>query len=128
MILASQARKISQQRNPMLDRLQEDYSPNEKIPLGWYAATTVVFNGLLLASLRDARRIGERRSADALDILLAGIATHKLSRIITKDAVTSFLRAPFTRYQEPLGYGELSESPRRQGALLVVGEMLNCTY
>jgi hypothetical protein len=34
-----------------------------------------------------------------------GIATHKLSQLIAKDKVTSFMRAPFTRFQELSGQG-----------------------
>jgi hypothetical protein len=32
-------------------------------------------------------------------VVLAGIATHKVSRLLAKDTVTSFGRAPFTRYR-----------------------------
>jgi Protein of unknown function (DUF1360) len=42
-------------------------------------------------------------------VLLHGLATQKASRLIATDKVTSFLRAPFTRYQEPAGHGELEE-------------------
>lgn len=34
------------------------------------------------------------------DLVLLGVATFKLSRLISKDRVTAFLRAPFTRFQE----------------------------
>src|SRR4051812_7980803 len=84
--------------NFMLGQLEKSYSPREKIPLAGYALTTLIFNALLVRILRS------RVKLDGRDILLLGVATHKLSRIITKDAVTSFLRAPFTRYDEPLGY------------------------
>ncbi len=33
------------------------------------------------------------------DILLLGVATHKLGRLLAKDWVTSFLRAPFTTFK-----------------------------
>ena len=63
-----------------------------------------------------------------LDVALIGIATHKLARLITKDKVTAFLRAPFTRYQEPAGHGELEEAPRGEGMRHAVGELLVCPY
>jgi hypothetical protein len=59
---------------------------------------------------------------------LTGLATQKVSRLIAKDKVTSFLRAPFTRYQEPSGHGELSEQPRGTGMRYAIGELLVCPY
>jgi len=43
------------------------------------------------------------------------MATHKISRLITKDKVTAFVRAPFTRFQEAAGHGELEEEARGEG-------------
>jgi hypothetical protein len=40
--------------------------------------------------------------------------------------VTSFIRAPFTRYQEPAGQGELEEAARGTGPRLAIGELLVC--
>jgi hypothetical protein len=57
-----------------------------------------------------------------------GLATHKLSRLITKDKVTSFLRAPFTEHQASAGRGEVDERPRGRGVRLAVGELLVCPY
>ena len=62
----------------------------------------------------------------AADLLLAGVATHKLSRLLTKDRVTSFIRAPFTRYEQPAGHGEVEEEPRGSGLRLAIGELLVC--
>lgn len=61
-------------------------------------------------------------------MLIIGIATHKLSRLIAKDRVTSFLRAPFTRYQGPAGQGEVDEEPRGTGLRRATGELLVCPY
>jgi hypothetical protein len=63
------------------------------------------------------------------DLALVGLATHKTSRIISKDAVTSPLRAPFTVYDEPSGDAELSEHPRMDShAQHAVGELLTCPF
>ena len=43
------------------------------------------------------------------DLLLLGIATYKLSRLISSDRVTSPLRAPFVEYVEPAGASEVKE-------------------
>jgi Protein of unknown function (DUF1360) len=42
--------------------------------------------------------------------------------------VTSFLRAPFTTFQESSGHGEVEEEPRGHGLRLAVGELLVCPY
>jgi Protein of unknown function (DUF1360) len=82
--------------------------------------------GSLLAARWSARPLPER--IEPWDVLTAGVATHKLSRLIAKDKVTSFLRAPFVRYQDSAGRGELSEEPRGSGLRLAVGELLVCPY
>ncbi len=48
---------------------------------------------------------------------MVGMATHKVSCPLTKDKVTSFLRAPFTRFQGANGHGEVEEQPRGTGSL-----------
>lgn len=50
------------------------------------------------------------------DVALLGVATHKASRLLTKDAVTSPLRVPFARFEEETGMGEVNESIRGHGA------------
>ena len=60
--------------------------------------------------------------------MLVGLATHKLSRVLAKDKVTSFVRAPFTRYTGPAGQGELTEDPRGEGLQRAIGELLGCPY
>jgi hypothetical protein len=106
------------------------YSPGEEKPLGSYTALTGVFLVGFGASLWLAwRRRGELpESFGVLDIVLVGIATHKVSRLITKDKVTAFARAPFTRYQEAAGHGELDEAPRGEGMRYTIGELLVCPY
>ena len=106
-----------------MDQVKKKYSPSEDFPLGWYAVTTVLFNALLIAVIRKSPAKIEMK-----DLFLFGVATHKLARIITKDEVTSFIRAPFTRYQEELGYGEVNETSRHSGGLRVVGELFSCNY
>jgi hypothetical protein len=65
---------------------------------------------------------------DAKDILLLGIATHKLSRLITQDWVTSPLRAPFTRYQGSTGAGEVKDKSRGTGIQRALGDLLTCPW
>ena len=53
-------------------------------------------------------RLPERFGAG--DALLLGAATAQLSRLLAKDRVTSVLRAPFTRFKDDTGYGEVVSS------------------
>ena len=102
----------------------------EDRPLGAYALLIAAFHAtfafFLLAVRRSGRPLPEQPRPD--DILLLGIATHKLSRLLAKDAVTSALRAPFTRYQGPAGSGEVNEAPRGRGLRHAVGELLTCPF
>lgn len=63
-----------------------------------------------------------------VDVVLLGLATNKLSRLITKDAVTTPLRAPFTEFEEHGGPAELNEAPRGSGLRHSLGEMLSCPF
>jgi hypothetical protein len=62
------------------------------------------------------------------DLILVGMGTHKLSRLLGKDKVTSFVRAPFTEYQGPAGPSEVDESPRGSGLRYAIGELVICPY
>jgi hypothetical protein len=104
-------------------------APRKRPPFGSYALFAGVFNGAFGAALAAAGRSGRLpERVEAGDIVLVGVASHKLSRVITKDRITSFLRAPFTEYQAPGGPGEVEERPRGSGARRAVGELLVCPY
>jgi hypothetical protein len=62
------------------------------------------------------------------DLLLLAVATHKASRLVTKDRVTAVVRAPFTRHQGKGGPGEVDEEPRGRGIRRAIGELLTCPY
>jgi hypothetical protein len=106
------------------------YAPEpERPPLREYAVLTAIFNAGLAGFLVTARRRGalpERISAT--DIAEIGVASHKLSRLIAKDRVTSFLRAPFRRLQGEGGPNELEEETRGEGAQAAIGELVGCPY
>jgi hypothetical protein len=105
------------------------YAPGEERPLGSYAVLTGAFFAALGGALVAARATGRELDRPGLaDVALAGLATQKVSRLITKDKVTSFIRAPFTRLQEPSGHGELEEAARGDGLRYAVGELLVCPY
>jgi len=63
------------------------------------------------------------------DVVMTSLAAHKLSRTITKDAVTSPLRSPFTEYDGDGGPGEVMESPKHSTGLRhSLGELLTCPF
>jgi hypothetical protein len=102
----------------------------EHRPLLGYAVLMTVFGtgmaGALVAARRTGRALPERFGVQ--DVLMAGIATQKLSRLITKDKVTGTVRAPFTRFQEKTGHGEVEEAARGRGLRYAIGELLVCPY
>jgi hypothetical protein len=98
-------------------------------PLANYALLAGVFNAAFAAALVKADRDGKIPDRIApQDIVIIGVATHKLSRLITKDSVTGFVRAPFTRYQRHSGKGEVEEKARGRGIRRAIGELLICPY
>ncbi|TMM37711.1 MAG: DUF1360 domain-containing protein [Actinobacteria bacterium] len=106
------------------------YAPGQGRPLRGYLATLGAYAGLL-GGLTAAARLTGRTAPDRLDtrdVLLMGVATHKVSRLLAKDAVTSPLRAPFTRYAGPSGDAELGEEVRGTGGQHSVGELVSCPF
>ncbi len=99
-------------------------------PLAGRVTLVAAFGASLLAA-RVAARVTGRQPPERphpLDVVMAGVATHKLSRLVTKAKATSFVRAPFTEYEKPKGHGEVDERPRGEGARRAVGELLVCPY
>jgi hypothetical protein len=116
---------------PELNRLEQLVAgyKGERTPLGAYAAILGVFGavtaaGLLAASRRrpeGAQPLQDRASLG--DLALLGVATHKVSRLLTRDWVTAPLRAPFTEYQGTEEAGEVKEEARGEGMQLAVGQV-----
>ena len=100
---------------------------DEGQPLAQYAALAAVFN-VAYAALAVAGRSRLPARYTLGDVLLVGVASHKLSRLLAKDRVTGFLRAPFTRYVRSEGHGEVEEEARGDGSQRAVGELLTCPY
>jgi uncharacterized protein DUF1360 len=97
------------------------------IPLKSYAALAAAFS-VALASGIAATRDDLPERFGPVDLVLLGVATHKYSRLVAKDRVTSFLRAPFVRYEGEAGPAEVSETPRGQGPQRAIGELINCPF
>jgi hypothetical protein len=104
--------------------------PGQRPPFVSYAALTALFNAALAVGVAGAKRRGRElpERFDAGDIVLTGVATHKLSRLIAKERITAFARAPFTEFQAPGGPAEVEERARGRGWRRTVGELLICPY
>lgn len=108
-----------------------DYAePGKRPPFLPYLAFMSIFGTLVSAALLLAKRQGRELPAKANpgELLLVGTASHKLSRLVSKDKVTSPLRAPFTELEGKGGPAELEESSRGTGARKAIGELLICPY
>ena len=100
--------------SPGLPDVASGYAPHsEHRPLTGYvvlsAAFAATFSGSLTAAHRHAGELPER--VETRDIVLMGIATHKVTRLLAKDRVTSFLRAPFAEYQDRAGTASWRRRP-----------------
>src|SRR6059058_3500510 len=90
--------------------------------LAFYVASVAALTGAAVERNRLPRRFG------LLDLALLGVATHKLSRLVAKDRVTSILRAPFVNYIRSAGAAEVEEEPRGRGIQRGIGHLISCPY
>jgi hypothetical protein len=104
--------------------------PEERPPFAAYALFAAAFNGALAGAVAAAKRSGRDlpERVEAQDLVLIGAASYKLSRLVAKKKITSFVRAPFTELQGKGGPAELEEKARGSGLRRAVGELLICPY
>jgi hypothetical protein len=104
--------------------------PGDDRPLGSYAVLMSAFGALSAAFAawfsRSGRELPER--IEATDLMLLTVASHKLARLLSKDRITSPLRAPFTEPQGEGGPGEVEETSRGRGLRRAIGQLLLCPY
>jgi hypothetical protein len=104
-----------------------EYRNGADRPLSGYVSLMSVYASGTLAAAAAARLLG--RSAPRIspwDATQLAVATHKVSRMIAKDPVTSPLRAPFTTYEGVSAPSELHEEVRGHGFKHSAGELLTC--
>jgi Protein of unknown function (DUF1360) len=109
----------------------QEYRQGAQRPLGGYVLLMTVFAAVVgLAGLIAAlTRRGLPRQIAPYDLVLVTAGTHKLSRTLSKDAVTSPLRAPFTRYRGTGGPAEVMEDVRDGSPVRhAFGELLSCPF
>jgi hypothetical protein len=98
-------------------------------PLAGYAAlvgTFVTLAGTALFGLDRTGKLPER--IGAADLALLGVATYSISRTITRDRVTTFVRQPFARVEGPAGRGEVESEPRGSGLRRAIGDLVICPF
>ncbi|MEV4443438.1 DUF1360 domain-containing protein [Streptomyces sp. NPDC049577] len=108
---------------------RQAYAGDADHPLGAYAGAMGVY-AAGIAALAAAARLTRRSLPEPTpwDVLLCAGATHRLSRLVAKDPVTSPLRAPFTRFRGTTGPAELDEDVRGHGARKALGELITCPF
>jgi hypothetical protein len=106
----------------------DTYRNGRDLPLEGFVGVMATYAAFVGAAAVAARRKGLPERLGWGDIALVSVATHRLSRIISKDSVTSPLRAPFTRFKDTGGPAELQEEVRGTGARKAVGELLTCPF
>jgi hypothetical protein len=108
-------------------RQAERYRDGHERPLGGYVQLMSVYAAGTGAAAAVARVTGRRAPRlSPWDVVQLTVATHKLSRSVAKDPVTSPLRAPFTEYGGVSAPSELAEQVRGHGLQHSVGELITC--
>ncbi|MGI9156841.1 MAG: DUF1360 domain-containing protein [Marmoricola sp.] len=104
-------------------------SPRQRIPsylgvMGTYGAAVV---SAVLVGRAEGLRLDHPYATQ--DLVLGALATHKFTRLVAKDGVTTPLRAPFTEFEGEAGAAEVNERPRdATHPQHTVGELLVCPF
>jgi hypothetical protein len=107
------------------------YDPEGRVNLHGFTGSMAVYLAGSSALVALARGTGGRlpERFDATDLVAGGIATHKFTRLLSKGAVTSPVRAPFTTFEGAAGSSEHHESPRDDSTVRhTIGELLTCPF
>ena len=123
--------KVAGEAKERATQVERDYADGDDRPLSGYLRVVGIY-GAAVAVLGTAGRLTGRRLVGRLDLAdfaLLSLGTHKMTRVIAKDAITSPFRAPFTKYTEPGGAGEVNEDVRARSEWgHAVGELLSCPF
>lgn len=105
-------------------------SPHDHDRMIGYVSVLSAFGSAVAGAALVGRMRGERLPASyaLTDLALGALATHKFARLLTKDGVTTPLRAPFTEFERNTGSGEVAESPRPEPARHLIGELITCPF
>jgi hypothetical protein len=110
---------------------REQSSTGRERSLNGYAATMAAYT-FVVAVVTVLGALTNRQLPRAMtvrELVITAFAAHKLSRTVTKDAVTTPLRAPFTERAGDGGPGEVMEKPQASdGVTHSIGELLTCPF
>jgi hypothetical protein len=111
--------------------LFRSYDPRDEVDLGGFVGSLAAYAASVAGLVGASRALGKTlpERYEVADLVIGGVATHKLTRLLSSASVTSPLRAPFTEFEEAAGSGEHHESPRGEhGVRHTVGELLTCPF
>jgi hypothetical protein len=111
--------------------MSQGYDPDGDVDLVGFAGgmTAYAALGAGIATTLRATDLQLPATYPVVDVVLGGVATHKLSRLVAKGSITSPLRAPLTEFVEPIGSSEHDEKPRfHRGLRHTLGELLTCPF
>jgi hypothetical protein len=100
-------------------------------PLRGYATTMATYAGMVSAIGAGVKITGRELPAGfgPADVALCAAATFKLSRLLSKDPITSPLRAPFASYEGTGAPSEVQEDVRAGGQeKKAIGELVTCPF
>jgi hypothetical protein len=112
------------------ERAEYASEADEDLPLATYAGLSIAYAAAVTGFAVWARRRGVRIPArmPTSDLALLAAGTFKLTELVSRDRVTSFARAPFTRYKAPGGGPAVEEAPRPRGVRKGIGDLLTCPW
>lgn len=136
MTLGRAAEKVTEQVDEIVEevakaaeREAEAYRGQEPRPLGALLGLIAAYLTFVAAGAAWVTRKGRWPKYLRIDDLVLGmVATHKLSITLARDTIASPVRAPFTRFEGPIGEGRLKEEVRGTGWRKALGELLTCPF
>jgi hypothetical protein len=97
--------------------------------LGYAGALSLYGSAVVsTALLAKAQGKGLPPSFPVRDLVVGSLATHKMTRLIAKEGVTTPLRAPFTTFEGTAGSAEVNETPKEGHVRHAAGELLSCPF
>jgi hypothetical protein len=110
------------------DETSHGHYPDPR-PLMSYAGIMASYGLLAAVLIMLLRRKRFRlRPLSPWDFALYALAAEHISRLISKDSVTSPVRRPFTEFKEAAGEGEVNEEVIGSGPRHAIGELLSCPF
>ncbi|MGV9679286.1 DUF1360 domain-containing protein [Nocardia sp. NPDC003482] len=104
---------------------------DDRASLAGYRLVMTVYAALVLATAAAVHLTGRPlpRAMTLREIFTTAVAAQKLSRLVTKAAVTEPLRAPVARRADDGGPGEVNDEPKADsGVEKSLGELLTCPF